>query len=118
MTNYFAARGLRLAAEAIAKELRATPGYQNVRVYADSESREGYAIVEYQTPKGKARKFALHLDEDGQRLRWVNAGAYEIGKVVQETRVAGSMTHGWTQALSKLIAAPAAAKRNARVPGA
>lgn len=115
MTNYFVARGLRVAANAIAEELRVRPGFRRVRVYAEAEAREGYAIVEYWTPKGKARKFVLRLDEDGRRLRWVHGGAYEKGKLVQETRVAGNMTHGWTQALSKLMAARAAAKSEAGI---
>lgn len=113
MTNFIKAWHLRLAAKAIAEHLRENPDCQNVKVYADTESRDGYAVVEFlkTTPKGNVRayKFALHSDATGRRIALVKASAYSTGKTLYERRVPGDMVFPWVVAVREILATHKAA---------
>ena len=113
ITHFIKAWHLRLAAKAIAARLREKPDCQNVKVYADTESRAGYAIVEFlgTTPKGNLRthKFALHSDANGRRIALVKASAYSTGKTLYERRVPGDMVFPWVMAVDEILATHKAA---------
>jgi hypothetical protein len=113
MSNFIRAWHLRLAAKAVAERLREEPGHQQVKVYADTESRSGYALVEFlgPTPKGKLRtyKFALHYDENGRTIALVKASAYSTGKTLHKRNVPGDMVFPWVMAVDEILAAQKAA---------
>jgi hypothetical protein len=99
---------LRAAAKAVGELVGERPEFCNVKVHSQNESREGYALVEFDrlTRKGKLKtlKFALHSDDDGRRLLLVKASAWRTGPTLAERRIPGDMVHPWLTAASAMLA--------------
>ena len=99
---------LRTASNQLAQLIRDRPDCRDVKVHAEAESRNGYALVVFVRPtrKGKYRvlKFALHWDGDGRRLALMKGGAYESGPILDEREVPGDMVHPWLTAATNMLA--------------
>ncbi|MET4637693.1 hypothetical protein [Mycetocola sp. 2940] len=107
MKTWFRGAHLRQAAKGLGELVGERPEVRGVKVYAERESRVGYALVEFVrlTPKGKLKmlKFALHWDDDGRRLLLVKASAYGTGPTIEKRSIPGDMVHPWLTAATSML---------------